>query len=336
MALIDAFGTKQSRRAAQSMTENSILTTTPSGRPDAVEAAIIASIPAEDLAAASKSSATVETELRATKPIPPANMLATHPSDVYPMDTLVPNGLTTLHQLPVKEWKDAVVADLAILTVSRYVSRRVEAIAKWGTMNQLQILRYILILIEFSRCLKRTSLKDIKSLGPDSKKLPLRSELRTILSGQTSRGSAEIPSWANTLLPESVIDAIRGKFAPHGAYMSKTDITLLHTTICALSLHIPPMSSRDGSTITRGSNSPTELATDTADLRDDLLVQDSTIVQYFRELGCRVNKPREAEFAVWGIRGGKVEAAARRIARLSLPLEFPKSRHGGTGARRRR
>src|SRR6267378_2176985 len=162
MALIDAFGTKQSRRAAQSMTENSVLTNTPSGRPDAVEAAIIASIPAEDHAAASKSSATIETELRATKPIPPANMLATHPSDVYPIDTLVPNGLTTLHQLPVKEWKDTVVADLAILTASRYVSRRVEAIAKWGTMNQLQILRYILILIEFSRCLKRTSLKDTK------------------------------------------------------------------------------------------------------------------------------------------------------------------------------
>ena len=318
------------------MTENSVLTTAPSGSPNAVEAAILASIPAEDLAAASKSPATIETELRATKPIPPANMLATHPSDVYPIDTLVPNGLTTLHQLPVKEWKDAVVADLAILTVSRYVSHRVEAIAKWGTTNQLQILRYMLILIEFSRCLKRTPLKDTKSLGPDSKKLPPQSELRTVLSGQTPRGSDGIPSWANTLLTEFVIDAIRSKFAPHGAYMSKADITLLHTTICALSLHIPPMSSRDGSTITRGSNSPIELVTDTADLRDDLLVQDSTVLQYFRELGCRVNKPREAEFAVLGIKGGKVEAAARRIARLRLPLEFPKSRHGGMGARRKR
>ena len=126
---------------------------------------------------------------------------------------------------------------------------------------------------------------------------------------------------------------MRRKFAPHGGHVTKHDLTLLHTTICALSLHIPPQPAKDGGSSSQGGNAPNELATDPADLRDDLHLESPVILQYFRELGCRVDKPRESEFAKWGIKGGKAEAAARRVARLRIPVEFPKVSRGG-GKRR--
>ena len=48
------------------------------------------------------------------------------------------------------------------------------------------------------------------------------------------------------------------------------------------------------------------------------------MMQYFRELGCKVTSPTEAERAKAKL--NKAEAAAHKIARLKLPLEFPKLR----------
>ena len=107
--------------------------------------------------------------------------------------------------------------------------------------------------------------------------------------------------------------------------MSKNEVTLLHTTICALTLHIPPQPGKDGN----GGNTANELATDPSDLGDDLRLDNNTISHYFRELGCRVDKPRESEFAKWNVKGGKAEAAARRVARLRVPVEFPRVSRGG-------
>jgi len=47
--------------------------------------------------------------------------------------------------------------------------------------------------------------------------------------------------------------------------------------------------------------------------------------QYFQELGCKVAAPTEKERAELRI-PNKALAAQRRIARLKLPLEFPKTR----------
>lgn len=315
-----AFGTKASRKAAQSIAENALLSNVPAGAANAAESAILSSIPVEAIEEASTKRETLQAEIQAAKPVPTANTSASHPSDVYPIDVLVPNGLSTLRQLPVKEWQDAVEAGNAITTTSRYVAHRVEAVVKSGNTSQLQILRFILILLEFVRALRRGKPTD----PPGSKRLPPREDLRRILSSSSS-----------SQLPDPVIDAIRRKFAPQGV-VSRTDVTLLHTTICALSLHIPPTPARDGGSSSLGGNAPNELATDPADLRDDLRLDNPTITQYFRELGCRIDKPRETEFAKWGIKGGKVEAASRRIARLRLPLQFPKvSRGGGGGGGRR-
>ena len=48
------------------------------------------------------------------------------------------------------------------------------------------------------------------------------------------------------------------------------------------------------------------------------------IAQYFKELGCRVNPPSEAERLKMKVT--KAEAISHKLAKLKLPLEFPKAR----------
>ena len=60
----------------------------------------------------------------------------------------------------------------------------------------------------------------------------------------------------------------------------------------------------------------------------------SRITKYYRELGCKVVVPTKAHCAKYHI-ASKAEAAQRRIARLSLPLQFPKSKVGALGAGKR-
>ncbi|KAL4883281.1 A49-like RNA polymerase I associated factor-domain-containing protein [Aspergillus karnatakaensis] len=315
------FGTKKSRKATQSVAENAQLSNAPEGAATAAESALLDSMPAESTDIATKAAA-VQAEIQAAKPLPQANLDAKLPSEVYSLETLIPNGRATLRQLPIKDWQDTIEQGLSVNTTSRYVSNRVTDICESGNTTHIQILRFILLLLDFSRSLKGGK---PGGSGRGSKRLPTHDDLRRILSsGSASENSSE------SSIPDPIIDAIRRRFAPGGSQLSKNDVTLLHTTICALSLHIPPQPVNDGVPTPNGGNAPNELATDPSDLRDDLQLENADILQYFRELGCRVDKPRETEFAKWGIRGGKAEAATRRIARLRLPVEFPKvSRAGG-------
>ncbi|EEH16590.1 hypothetical protein PABG_06677 [Paracoccidioides brasiliensis Pb03] len=324
-ALTEAFGTKQSRKAIQSLAANALLSSAPAGSgPSAVESALLSSIPKEAVTSPQK---TAQAEIQAVKPLPQPNLSATHPSDVYAIETLVPNGLATLRTMHVKDWQDAIEAGEPVLSSSRFVAHRVEHVVRSRNKTMLQLLRFIMILIELSR-----SLKPSRGAGPatpgaaGTKKLLPREDLRRILSGiPPSKGAAAAPTDPRTpLLPDSFLDALRRKFVPQGSFLSKSDITLLHTTICALSLHIPPETGFAAN----------ELATDPADLRDDLRLEHQTIQQYFRELGCKVDKPRESEFAKWGVKS-KAEAGARRIAKLRVPVEFPKVSRG-PGVRRRK
>ncbi|KAH9828271.1 DNA-directed RNA polymerase I subunit rpa49-like [Teratosphaeria destructans] len=61
-------------------------------------------------------------------------------------------------------------------------------------------------------------------------------------------------------------------------------------------------------------------------LKADLKMENRQIGQYYQELGCRVGAPLEKERERWGL--NKAQAAATRVARLKLPLEFPKARVG--------
>ncbi|KAL4912501.1 A49-like RNA polymerase I associated factor-domain-containing protein [Aspergillus aurantiobrunneus] len=321
--LTNTFGTKKSRKATQSMAENAQLSNAPEGAATAAESALLQSMPAESARDIAAKSAAVQAEVQASKPLPSANLDAKHPSDVYPLENLIPNGNATLRQLPIKDWQNTISSGLAVSTSSRYVSNRISDIIESGNTTHLQILRLVLALLELARALRSGK----PSRG--SKRLPSKEDLRQILSGGTAPSSST-DDQISTTVPDPVIDGIRRKFAPRGPNVSKNDITLLHTTICALTLHIPPQPVKDGIPTPNGGNGANEIATDPSDLRDDLQLDNADITQYFRELGCKVDKPRETEFAKWGIRGGKAEAATRRVARLRIPVEFPKvSRAGG-------
>ncbi|KAJ5908211.1 hypothetical protein N7495_000893 [Penicillium taxi] len=328
-ALTNTFGTKQSRKAVQSMAENAKLSNAPVGAVPEAGAALISSLPAGAASGLVKM-ANVQAEVQAAKPLPIPDLTAAHPADVYTIESLVPGGHSTLRLLTgIEEWKQQVEAGMGVTTGSRFVASRVEAVVLSGNQTQLQVLRFIQLLLEFARCLK--SGRGDKSSGPGSKKLPPREDLRKILSstsGAVSKDSKNTEAESVDLLSDSVVDAVRRRFAPNGAYMTKHEQTLLHTTICALSLHIPPQPAKDGGSSSLGGNSPNELATDPSNLRDDLHIESNTMIQYFRELGCKIDKPRETEHKKWNIKGGKAEANARRIARLRIPVEFPKVSRG--------
>ncbi|KAL4966834.1 DNA-directed RNA polymerase I subunit RPA49 [Aspergillus stella-maris] len=324
------FGTKKSRKATQSMAENAQLSNAPSGTATAAESALLDTMPADSALDMAAKSAAVQAEVQAAKPLPPANLDAKHPADVYPLETLIPNGKATLRQLPIKDWQDTISAGLTVGTASKYVANRIFDIIESGNTTHIQVLRYILVLLEFARALRG-------SKGRPPKRLPSRDDLRNILSGgsQSSTSDDTPDTVSSPTLPDPLIDAIRRKHAPSGPAITKNDVTLLHTTICALSLHIPPEPMRDGVPTPNGGNIANELAVLPGDLRDDLQIDNKEITHYFRELGCRIDKPRETEFAKFGVRGGKAEAATLRVARLKLPVVFPKvSRAGGGGGRR--
>lgn len=315
-ALTQTFGTKQAIRSARSQAENALLSDA-KGKPGAAESALLSSMPSDAAKASDR-----DKEVQAAKPIPKANLSATTPAEAYSIQSLVPNGSVTLRTLNVKDWEDAISSGNAVTSTSRFVARRVEGVVKSGNKQNLRLLRFVQILIEFARCLKPARAGPDNKAGPGSKKLPAREDLRRILSASpkmaTDDGTDEQSS-AN-YLSDHFIDSLRRCFVPQGSLLSRTDIILLHTTICALTLHIPPTAN--------GFPSFHELATDPADLRDDLRLDSPVVQQYFRELGCIVDKPRESEFAAWGVKT-KSEAAAKRIARLRLPLKFPKPSRGG-------
>lgn len=97
--------------------------------------------------------------------------------------------------------------------------------------------------------------------------------------------------------PEAVIENIRRKFSEAGE-MRKFHIDLLTTHLCVFACICD------------------NFELDTQDLRSDLRIDANTMNQYFREIGARV-KPVSK----------KAEGVVTSIARLVLPLDFPKQRH---------
>ncbi|XWW93593.1 hypothetical protein V2A60_001527 [Cordyceps javanica] len=97
--------------------------------------------------------------------------------------------------------------------------------------------------------------------------------------------------------PEAVIENIRRKFSEANE-MRKFHIDLLMTHVCVFACLTD------------------NFEVDTQDLRYDLRLDDKTMNQYFREIGARV-KPVSK----------KAEGVATSVARLVLPLDFPKQRH---------
>ncbi|KAF2676761.1 DNA-directed RNA polymeras-like protein I 49 kDa polypeptide [Lentithecium fluviatile CBS 122367] len=113
--------------------------------------------------------------------------------------------------------------------------------------------------------------------------------------------------------PEAVVNAIRRKFASETNDMPRWNTDNLMTHICAAALIV------DGFEV------------DVNDLRNDLKLENKEIKQYFHELGCRVTPPTETDRAKLKIT--KAESASHNVAKLKLPLQFPKAMKGSAKRR---
>lgn len=111
----------------------------------------------------------------------------------------------------------------------------------------------------------------------------------------------KLGSWGSELVKH-----VNNRFAEGGRTVSRWQLDKLITYICALAITID------------------DFTTDVYDLKEDLRLEDKDIRKYFKEIGARVRLPSEHERERMKI--GKAEASAHRLAKLRLPLEFPKIR----------
>ena len=236
----------------------------------------------------------LQTEADAAKPRPKANPNAKTPSEVYDIAELV-GGKEGLRLMNVKEWIDIVDTGGEVLVKSRFVAERVESVIQGGDIRKLKGLRYLLLLIEFYLALKSGR------VSKSERKVPKDEEL-----------AEKLATWSSTQ-----ISAVRGRFSsehmPPGILNSFT-VTLLLTTMFALSLCI------DNHT------------TDTLAIKEDLKLEQKQVNTLMQELGATVGPSTEAERTRMG--WGKTEAKVHLMARLRLPLLWPKLRLGVLKGRR--
>ncbi|KAI4176111.1 MAG: hypothetical protein LQ346_007945 [Caloplaca aetnensis] len=255
------FGTKKSQRAIESITKNAISPSKIRGQPTSSHNPIATSV--LDSMAAKSSFMPTREELQASvddsKPRPKPNLDAETPAEVYSIEQLVGPG--KLAQMTIKEWQDAIEADEEILTTSRFVSRRVQAIVKSDDIRKLKTLKYLLLLVEWYNAL-RPGLKGVgrKVLAPE--------KLHEQLTGWSS----------------SLIDSVSQRFTS-GA--GSRDVTRWHldnliTHICALAITV------DG------------FATNVYDLGQDLKLENKHTKKYYREIGTQVGPPTEGEIKKLG------------------------------------
>jgi len=197
-----------------------------------------------------------------------------------------------LRLVQVKDWQEKARADEPIMFNNRFPAHRVGAIGKSDDVDKLKALRYLTLLLDFHSALQTT--------GRAGKKVPKKDILLKKLNPVSNPDQ----------YPEPMIDSVRRRFSDNNE-LNKWHMDLLYTHMCALSLYID------------------DWVTDIANLKDDLRLEGKQVAQYFAELGCRVNPMTEGERERRGLT--KAQAAATKVAKLKLPLEFPRAR----GVRRR-
>lgn len=196
-----AFGTRKSKKAIASMTDNAISTQKkrgepsagPAAKPDPLAAAVLESM--STFAGSALSREEMETSAQSSNLRPTANLSATTPAEVYPLDTLISNE--ELGALEVAGWIDAVNAKEDVQTHSRYVSRRLEGLCKRREVRKLKVLKYILLLIEWFLALKTSPL--------GGRKLPPKDDLAKKISASPT-----------------LLDGVRRKFASAGYEVTPT------------------------------------------------------------------------------------------------------------------
>ena len=317
-ALTEAFGTKKSKKVVQAMAENRLLAR--GDADDPLSQAILSSV------AGDEDGIDASELIRANKPLPRANTKAQKVQDAYPLTTLViPSpSAETLSSLNLEFWKSSISADKSVSTHGRFSAHRLSYMIQAhlrspdddSILQLCRLLRYIDLLLGLHKFISNLPFK--KPI-PETDRWPSK----TLNSFQSaSKQTQLLPNLVAHFFP----DRMRSQYA----------MTLLRTTILALSLHIPPGPSLQ---IEAGI-----LASDPTDLQLDLAMEQKDAVKLFRELGCKLEPSTDKDLAVWGLskkskkkdeNGKDIKRPRAKIAKLSLPLDFPKLSQGASPAKRR-
>ena len=312
-ALTEAFGTKKSKKAIQSIAENRLLARGGDGD-DPLSKAILSTFAGEDHDQVDATALN-----RTNKPLPPTNISAQNIEDAYPLTSLIiPQPYKdTLSQTSITYWENRVSTGKAIKTNIRFVAHRVEYLLKAhlaskdnpSRLQQVQLLRYIELLVQLH--------KYIMTL-PAQRRIPT-------LSGWPSKILA---AFANVSEREDLLPRLLAHYFPEST-RSHYALTLLRSTILALALHIPPPSLDAGQGM---------LICEPTDIYLDLALDPKDAFMLCRELGCKVEFATDAELKRWGlsklariIRGANGEEFTpprQKFAKLRLPLQFPKLSQG--------
>ena len=111
----------------------------------------------------------------------------------------------------------------------------------------------------------------------------------------------QLSNWSSSL-----VDGVTQRFAEGNRTLTRWHLDNLITHICALAVTVD------------------DFATDLYDLAQDLKLEMRDVRKYFKEIGCVVGPPSEGEMK--RMRVGKRQGKGRVVARLRLPLVFPKMR----------
>lgn len=271
------FGTKKSRKAIASMSENAI-GPSKAERAQGVKitgssAAVMASM--EEATRGMATTKELQQEADASKPRPKANLDATDISDVYTYDNLL--GVDVMNHIPVIDWTQSIKAEQEIIVSSRHIARRIQKEA--SNIENLKILRYMLLLIDFYNA-ARPSQSGVRTL-------PKRDAMKTVVNG----------------MPDAVVESVKRRFTIAGK-MPRYQVDLLITHVCALACVVD------------------HFEVHVFDLQEDLKLEGRQMAKYFREIGAKVAPLSEIQRKT--LKLDKAVAARRQVARLKLPLDFPK------------
>lgn len=317
-ALTHTFGTKKSKKMVQSRAENVLYSR--DADPNAanpLSEVLLSSMPEAEALPTTSDGKTLDTAaaIQAAKPLPTPDLTATNVSQAYPLSNLVfPSPYSsTLTAMPTSDWRKTISEGERISTSARFVANRAMHIIQAANAHPspdspqtttLQLLRYIYLLVELARAIKK--FRPGKGIPPISK-----------------WASGKITDQSN--LPAPLLNGLVKKYCPNGTGPTKFDVMLLHTTIQALSLHIPPPSGRHGAGM---------LATEPTDIQQDLNLAPEDARRYWRELGCKIEGGTDTELGTWGLKKPSEKGVKVKYAKLRLPLVFPQVSRGPPSGRR--
>lgn len=169
------FGTKKAKKAIASISENAISPrkgrdVSPGARKRELKANPSALAVLESMATSANNAPSnndLQMSIDNAKPRPKHNSNAETPHEVYEVKSIVGDDL--MKELRVKPWVDAVEANEAVVTQSRFVSHRLRALCENDEIVRLKVLKYMLHLLDFFNALK--------TIRGGGRKLPEKGEL---------------------------------------------------------------------------------------------------------------------------------------------------------------